>query len=309
MMNSMSPALSICVATRNRPDDLIRCLNSFALLEQIELEIIVIDDASEVPIVDRVLQEVHPTLIPKLQVLRHEKNKGTTATRNELAELARAPYLLCLDDDAQLLSADSVHAALTVLETSEDVGAVALSQSDEAGALLPGQPTSTHYRCYTPSFIGYGTVLRRELFVKLGGYRELFAYEYEESEFCKRMLDRGFYVVYLPDAQVIHYHSPIGRNNLGKLRNSCRNKCFSAIYNEPLMMMVFSIPLRILLYAYQHQQYCRQHKIQSEFGADWVIREIRQNLPALWRDRRALKWSTYYKWHRIKQAPAYQLAD
>ncbi len=308
-MNPISLTLSICVATRNRPDALIRCLNSLILLENVAFEIVVIDDASDLPIVDRVLQAVHPSLVDKLQIFRHEKNKGTAATRNELAERARAPYLLCLDDDAQLLNAESVYTALNALETSARVGAVALSQSDETGNLLPGQPSETQYRCYTPAFIGYGTVLRRELFVELGGYRERFAIFYEESEFCKRMLDRGYYVVYLPDARVIHYHSPIGRNNLVSLRNGCRNKCFAAIYNEPLAMMVFSIPLRILLYAYAHQAYCRQHNIQSEYGADWIIREIRQNFPALWRDRRALKWMTYYKWHRIKQAPVYQLAD
>lgn len=309
MMNSTSPTLSVCVATRNRPDDLIRCLNSLTLLKPIEFEILVIDDASDVPIVDRVLQDVDRSLADRVQVFRHEKNKGVPATRNELAERAKSSYLLILDDDAQLLSAESVYAALEVLKTSSDVGAVALSQSDETGKLLPGQPTPVEYRCYTATFIGYGHLLRRDLFIELGGYREMFAAYYEEPEFCKRMLDRGFYVVYLPDARVIHYQSPIGRNNLVALKNGCRNKCFAAIYNEPLPMMVFSIPLRILLYTFKHWAYCRKHKITSEFGANWIVREIQQNFGALWRDRRALKWSTYYKWHKIKQAPAYQLAE
>ncbi|MBD2079179.1 glycosyltransferase [Leptolyngbya sp. FACHB-17] len=309
MMNSTSPALSVCVASRNRPDDVIRCLNSLTLLQHVEFEILLIDDASEAPIGDRVLPAIDPILVDRLQVFRHENNKGIPATRNELAERAKAPYLLYLDDDAQLLSAESVDNALTVLKISPEVGAVALSQSDETGKLLPGQPLAIEYRCYAPTFVGYGSLLRRDLFLELGGYREMFAAYYEEPEFCKRMLDRGFYVVYLPDACVIHYKSPIGRNNLVALRNNCRNKCFAAIYNEPSAMMVFSIPLRILLYVYKHWAYCRQHKIKSEFGASWIVREIQQNLPALWRDRRALKWSTYYKWHKIKQAPAYQPAD
>jgi GT2 family glycosyltransferase len=301
--------LSICVGTRNRPDDLIRCLNSLVLLDRIEFEIIVIDDASEVPIVDRILEEIDPSLISKIQVFRHEQNRGIPATRNKLAQLANAPYLFCLDDDAQLLSASSVYTALNVLETSPEVGAVALSQTDESGQLLPGQPASTDYRCYTPTFIGYGSLLRRELFVGLGGYREVFAAYYEEPEFCKRMLDRGYYVVYLPDARIIHYQSPIGRNNLTALRNGCRNKCFAAVYNEPLVMMAFSIPARILLYSYKHRKYCQQRGIERRFGARWIIRELWQNFSMLWRDRKALKWTTYYKWHKVKQAPAYQLAN
>jgi GT2 family glycosyltransferase len=148
-----------------------------------------------------------------------------------------------------------------------------------------------------------------ELFVNLGGYREVFAAYYEEPELCKRMLDRGYYVVYLPDARIIHYHSPIGRNNLTALRNGCRNKCFAAVYNEPILMMVFSVPIRILIYSYKHWKYCRQQGIESKFGAGWIIAELRQHLPVLWRDRKALKWSTYYKWHKVKQAPVYQLAN
>jgi GT2 family glycosyltransferase len=309
-VKSVNPVhLSICVGTRNRPDDLIRCLNSLVLLDRIEFEIIVIDDASDSPIVDLILHKIHPTLVPKIRAFRHEQNRGIPATRNELAQLANAPYLFSIDDDTQLLSAESIYSAINVLETSPEVGAVALSQANESGELLPGQPAPTDYRCYTSSFIGYGCVLRRATFIELGGYREIFAIYYEEPEFCKRMLDRGFYVVYLPDARIIHYHSPIGRNNLTALRNGYRNKCFAAIYNEPILMMVLSIPARILLYSYKHQKYCRQQGIESEFGAGWIIQEIRKNFSVLWRDRKALKWTTYYKWHRVKQTPAYQLAN
>jgi GT2 family glycosyltransferase len=308
MMKSVNPVqLSICVGTRNRPADLIRCLNSLVFLDRIEFEIIVIDDASEVAIVDRVLQEVDPSLVSKIQFFRHERNRGIPATRNELARRAKAPYLFCLDDDAQLLSANSIYAAIKVLEASPEVGAVALSQTNEQGELLPGQPVPASYRCYAPTFIGYGSLLRRELFIELGGYREMFAAYYEEPEFCQRMLDRGFYVVYLPDAGVVHHQSPIGRNNLMALRNGYRNKCFAAVYNEPILMMLFSIPARILLYSYKHQKYCQQQGIESEFGARWIIAELRDHFPVLWRDRKALKWTTYLKWHQVKRTPAYQL--
>lgn len=308
MMKSVSAIqLSICVGTRNRPADLIRCLNSLVLLDTIEFEIIVIDDASEIAIADRVLQEIHPSLVSKIQFFRHAQNRGIPATRNELAQRANAPYLFCLDDDAQLLSASSIHAAIQVLETSPEVGAVALSQTNERGELLPGQPAPASYRCYAPTFIGYGSLLRRELFVELGGYREVFAAYYEEPEFCKRMLDRGFYVVYLPDAGIIHHQSPIGRNNLIALRNGCRNKCFAAVYNEPLFMMLLSIPARLLVYSYKHQRYRKQQGIESEFGAGWILAELRRNFSVLWRDRKALKWTTYYKWHKVKRTPAYEL--
>lgn len=307
---SRQPKLAVCIATRNRPDDVIRCLNSLTLLKHLPFEVIVIDDASEKPILAQLLEQVNPEILPAVKFFQHETNHGATPTKNELAERASAPYLLCLDDDARIADAESIDLALKVLETDAQVGAVALSQCDENGKLLPGQPTEIGYNCYTPAFIGYGTLLRRDLFLELGGYREIFSITYEESELCKRMLDRGFYVVYLPQARVIHSHSPIERNELTKLRNGCRNKCFSAIYSEPLPMMLLTIPLRISLYAYTHWKFCRSRKISDPHGAGWVISEVIQKFPILWRERNALKWKTYYKWHQIKtQKTAYLLPN
>jgi GT2 family glycosyltransferase len=307
---SHPPKLAVCVATRNRPDDLIRCLNSLTLLNHLPFEVIVIDDASEAPILTQLLEQVNPDILPAVKFFQHETNHGATPTKNELAERASAPYLLCLDDDARIANAESIDLALQVLETDPQVGAIALSQCDEQGTLLPGQPTEIGYNCYTPAFIGYGTVLRRDLFLELGGYRTSFSITYEESELCKRMLDRGFYVVYLPQARVIHSHSPIERNELTKLRNGCRNKCFSAIYSEPLPMLLLTIPLRILVYAYTHWKFCRERNLTDVHGAKWVISEVRQMLPTLWRDRKVLKWRTYYKWHQIKtQKTAYSVIN
>jgi GT2 family glycosyltransferase len=300
------PQLSVCVPTRNRPQDIVRCLNSLALLKKISFEIIVLDDASESPVEPFLMQTIECNLRSKVVVIRNEQSRGVSVARNQLAQKATGVYILSMDDDAELLNAESIETAVNVLETDEKVGAVSLAQMDGQGQMFPGQPAPVSYNCYVPWYIGYGTVLRRSLFVELGGYRESFA-AYEEAELCIRMHDQGFCVVYLPNSVVIHHHSLIGRSELASLKNTHRNRCFAAIYNQPLLMMIANVIVGILRYFYAHRRYCHKHKTTTKYGVPWLLTEIRSALPSIWSDRKALKWSTFYSLYKIKQnLPIYQ---
>ena len=300
------PQLSVCVPTRNRPQDLIRCLNSLILLKRIDFEIVVLDDASEIPVDQFLAQDLHPELLHKVTVIRNEQNRGVSAARNKIAQQATGTYLLSLDDDAELSNTESIEAAVKVLKTDANVGAIALAQMDGRGQMFPGQPAPVDYDCYVPWYIGYGTLIRRDLFVELGGYRELFA-GYEEAELCTRMHDKDYRVVHLPKSVVIHHHSLIGRSELAAIKNTHRNRCFAAIYNQPLLLMMFTVPLCILRYFRAHRRYCRKHKTTTEYGVLWLLNELRSFFPMLWLERKALKWRTFYSLYKIKQElPIYQ---
>jgi GT2 family glycosyltransferase len=288
-----------------------QCLQSLSLLSDFPFEVIVVDDASDEPISNvELAKKLAPELLQRIELVRYEENKGYIPARNEMVQRARTQYILSLDDDAKLFHADTIHKALEILENDPKVGAVALSQADKDGRLLADymQPAPVSYNCYAQSFSGYGHILRRDLFLKLGGYKESFWFYGEEAEYCKRMLDLGFYVIYLPEAKVIHSHSPIGRNELTRLRYGCRNKCFDAIYNEPLPMMLLSIPLRIINYIRWRKIPCEYYNISDEGGIKWLLKELTTKFPELWRERRPLKWTTYRKWLTIrKEWSAYQL--
>jgi GT2 family glycosyltransferase len=306
---SEQPALTVCIATYNRRHDLTQCLKSLALLSNIPFELIVFDDASDEPITASEVTNII-SFAQRVEVIRPQENKGYIYARNQMARRAKTPYILSLDDDARLFDSDGVAQALKILENDSKIGAVALSQAQEDGSLLPDfmQPTPVVYNCYAQSFTGYGHILRRDLFVKLGGYKELFQAFAEEAEYCKRMLNLGFYVIYLPEAKVIHYHSPIGRNELKRLRYGCRNKCFDAMYNEPLIMLFSSIFYRIINYIRWRKVPCEYHKFSDKGGVRWLLKELYINLPKIWRERKPLKWSTYSQWFQIrKKWPAYQV--
>jgi GT2 family glycosyltransferase len=63
-------------------------------------------------------------------------------------------------------------------------------------------------RWVTPSYIGTAHAVRRELFLAVGGYREMLRHMTEEPDFCLRLLDAG-YVTRLGRADHInHFESP-----------------------------------------------------------------------------------------------------
>ena len=147
------------------------------------------------------------------------------------------------------------------------------------------QPSPVDYRCYVPAYIGCAALLRRSAFVKLGGYQESFHFYGEEKDYCLRLLDAGYDVVYLPDARVAHVPDPAGRSDSRYLRYVIRNDCLSALYNEPLPMAVITAPIRLARYAAMH----RHSGDDDPGGLRWIVGELIAAMPAVWRDRRAIK--------------------
>ena len=168
--NLDSPLLSICITTRNRPEELIKCLNSLINLKDIDFEVIVSDDASDELIFPQIMDFVDADILEKAYLTRFEENIGLIAARNTLATLAKAPYILSLDDDAILHNPDVIYKAISTLQNDDKIGAIALTQSGEDGKPLPKhkQPAPVDYPCIACSYIGFGHIVRRDLFLSLG---------------------------------------------------------------------------------------------------------------------------------------------
>lgn len=90
-----APQLSVVLPTHNRPALLMQALGSVLAQEGVEVEVIVVDDASsdETPaVLSRVNDE-------RLTVLRHETPKGPAAARNAGIDRAEGDWVAFLDDD------------------------------------------------------------------------------------------------------------------------------------------------------------------------------------------------------------------
>lgn len=300
-MNSATPRLTVGITTRNRPASVKRCLESLRHIEHLAPEILVFDDASDVPVTTTLPPQ------PRLRIIRDDSGPGNIVGRNALMAQASADAVLLLDDDAALLDAAGIERALAILSGDKEVAAVAFAQANEDGRPWPEtmQPARGQSPRYIAAFIGFAHMLNREVFLRLGGYRASFVFYGEEKEYCLRLLDRGFRVVYLPGALVVHAQDAAGRTPQRYLRYVTRNDCLNALYNEPLWRVAWLVPARLALYFRMRSQW----KVADPSGLRWVLTEVAANAGAAWRARKPVSRETLAAWRRLRDGHApYTLA-
>lgn len=292
----MTPRLTIGITTKNRPDALHACLDSLGSLRGLPLEIFVFDDGSQPPADVALLAG-----LPPVRLLRDEAAPGYIVGRNRLVRAAAAPNVLLLDDDTKVFSRESVEQALAVFAADPRVAAVAFAQAEADGSPWPAnmQPSPVRFACIVPSFIGFAHLLRREVFLELGGYREDFVYYGEEKDFCLRLLDAGYRTVYLPGAGVSHIPAKSGRSQTRYLRFVVRNDCLNALYNDPLPRVLWTVPVRYALYFRMR----RGWGIHDPWGWIWVAREVAAHASRVVFRRRPVSRATIRLWRSLKKAP------
>ena len=87
--------VSVVVPTRNRRTLLSKALRSVLRQQGVELEAIVVDEAST----DDTVDEVTALGDPRVRLIRHDTPRGVSAARTEGAATARCDWLAFLDDD------------------------------------------------------------------------------------------------------------------------------------------------------------------------------------------------------------------
>jgi GT2 family glycosyltransferase len=85
----------------------------------------------------------------------------------------------------------------------------------------------------TREFRGTAHAVRRDVFLEVGGYREVLFRQCEESDFCLRMLDRGFVTLLVDSPPIHHFESP-RRNNRQIHLYGRRNELLVVWWNYPL---------------------------------------------------------------------------
>ena len=289
--------LTVGIGTRGRPEALVRCLRSLRLIEAMTAEVIVVDDGSDPPLEAPVREALGDGAPARMRFIRRDASRGVSAARNTIAREARTPWVLNLDDDTVVLSAESVRSAVRVLESDSEVAAVAFPQSDADGTPWPpaSQPAPVDYACYVPTFIGYAHLLRREAFLAAGGFREQLGINGEEKELALRLLDGGLRIVYLPRARVAHLAASAGRDARRYLHQTVRNTTLASVYNDPFPLVLGSAAVRLLRYFPMRKGW----KIDDPNGFSTVVRSLAAAFPDAVRQRRPVRWRTLALWRRM----------
>ena len=158
------------------------------------------------------------------RVYRNDENLYFIHAVNQAAALARGAHLLLLNNDAALLPG-AIDTLAATIESSPDIGAVGGKivfldgRLQEAGSIIwnnghcfgygrGDDPLAPQYmfRRDVDYCSGALLLMRKDLFVQLEGFDTVFspAY-YEETDYCVRLWDAGYRVVFEPGAAILHY--------------------------------------------------------------------------------------------------------
>jgi glycosyltransferase involved in cell wall biosynthesis len=222
-----TPIFSICIVTRNRINDLRRALDSCLRQTDVDLEILVYDDASTDATSEVVLKE-----FPSIRYFRSESQVGYIVLRNRGFREAIGKYIVSLDDDAFFSSNDCLRQIQQKWDAHPNAGALAISYLEPSRAEYAGFMQQSVDGSQLRNFIGCAHSIRRNVAIALGGYREYFVHQGEERDLCLRMLATGLEVRYVEVAPIVHLPSP--QRNHGQLAYlGVRNTFLFSVLNAP----------------------------------------------------------------------------
>ncbi|WNG18380.1 glycosyltransferase [Cystobacter fuscus] len=220
------PLVSIIIPTKDKVELLRQCVLSIqARSSYTNYELVVVDNNSTEPETFRFFKE----LPPPHRVLRDTRPFNWAAINNSAAEQAQGEYLLFLNNDVEVIDPDWLEAMLELAQWPEmgAVGAKLLFPNDtlqHAGVVMGiggvANHAFKHLGAEQPGYFNLAQVIRdysavtgacmmvrRSVFEELGGFDERLRVAFNDIDFCLRLRERGYSVVYTPHAKLYHYES------------------------------------------------------------------------------------------------------
>jgi N-acetylglucosaminyl-diphospho-decaprenol L-rhamnosyltransferase len=177
------------------------------------------------------------------RVIRNARNEGYGRANNIGARAAESEFILVVNPDcivdrgavAALVDAarrypDAAFFAPQIVEPSGRVFyqprsllATSLTNPDGKLALPEGEACA-------PFFSGACFLMRRDVFLKLGGFDENIFLFYEDDDLCRRVADSGSALIYVPQAVVRHGRGQSSGEKPGRIFASRWHQAWSRAY-------------------------------------------------------------------------------
>ncbi len=245
------PRASIIVPAYNHLPVSLACLRALADAgDSSSFEVILVDDASS---------DSTPQVLPGVPGLRYHRNSrnlGFIGACNAGAELARGEFLVFLNNDTTV-QPGWLDALLATFDSHPDTGLAGSKliypdgRLQEAGGIVFADGSGWNYgRFDDPAHPRYNFVrevdycsgasiaLRRELFLRLGGFDSHYAPAYyEDTDLAMRVRQEGLKVRYQPASVVVHHEGISSGTDLGsgvKAYQVVNHKKFLARWGEVL---------------------------------------------------------------------------
>lgn len=243
MKNSLPNLISVIIVNWNVVDSLERCIKSVMDTKYANLELIIIDNNSEIK--------------PKFVSIQNSTNIGLPKAWNQGVKRASGDYILILNPDTRLPK-DFFVEAIAYLKSHPEVGVLGPKFIDPdgtpQGSVFPepsiinaireywfGQKgltqkytPNTEYR--TPITVnaisGACMFFPRSTIEKIGEFTEKVFMYYEDLDYCRRLRRAGLKIIFHPGITIVHEHGQSAAQSGGIALEYHRNA--SLWYNGPL---------------------------------------------------------------------------
>jgi GT2 family glycosyltransferase len=217
---SSRPTVSIIIVLYNRVELTFQCLLSILASK-------LCANSYEVVIVDNKSSDKTPLLMEQIEgvkIIKNDNNIHFLLAANQASKVAKGEYLLFLNSDAQVFP-DAIGSALNTIKKDPAIGVVGGKiilldgKLQEAGSIIWRDGSCKGYGrgddpCHSSYMFerevdycsGAFLLTPRKLFIDNNRFDESFkpAY-YEEVDYCFRLKQQGYKIIYSPDAVIKHY--------------------------------------------------------------------------------------------------------
>jgi glycosyltransferase involved in cell wall biosynthesis len=222
------PKVSIIITSKDNSSVLKKCIDSIVSKTTYQnYEIVIMDNQSREARTFEYYKILESN--PKNRVLRYDDRFNSSIINNYAVSQVDSRYVIFLDNDTEIISPQWIEAMLEHAQR-KDVGAVGAllyypnDTVQHAGIVLGmGGLAGYPHRGLRKASLGYFGRLRiiqnlsavnasclmtkREIFEQIGGFDENYSCVLNDIDFCLKIRERGYLIVYTPYAELYHHES------------------------------------------------------------------------------------------------------
>ncbi len=230
--NNYNIEFSFIIPVHNNLEYTQKCLNSILkhTLDLNKIEVVVINNASDNSTSDYLNSVKNSNLFKNFILISNSNNETYAKVNNQGAKLASGKYLICLNNDIEILNNDWYDELKNTFESNPNIaiqGAKLMYDNGKiqhAGVVWGnvGLDFPLHYHLYltlnnnekcvnkTRAFqfvTGAFLTIRKDIFNQINGFDEKYIFGHEDLDLCMKVRDLGFDVIYNHKVEATHYES------------------------------------------------------------------------------------------------------
>ncbi len=240
---------------------------------------------------------------PGFVLLTNADRQGSIPSRDRMLRLACCEIVISLDDDSYPLDRDFLMRLGRALAEHPEAAVISfavLHDGDDGGRGTASR--EERLGRYVAAYANCGAAVRRDVYLRLGGFPAFFSHGYEEPDYALQCYAAGLAVWLEPDLVVRHHLSRVNRHEGRRQRLHARNELWSVLIRCPWPYLPAVALFRI---SRQLRYAATQSLPDLLLQPAWWLSALR-GLPRCVGARAPLPWQAYWGWMQLARQPVHR---